>query len=125
MENQLQLFTDTFRITETGLTVVGKPDFGCWLEYGKALKVLDTTARQFAIGDWIVHGFGCYERGKWESVQEIWGDASVLREYERCAKFVKSANRLADFTNLAHLSYSRSTLASPHISCTDSHLPRS
>jgi DNA modification methylase len=103
MNQQLKLFTEEFKITEVGLEVTGTPDFEDWMDYGQVLKTLDGTARQFAIGDWIVHGFGHYEHGKWEMVQEVWGSASVLREYERCAKYVKSANRLADLSWTHHL----------------------
>jgi len=93
--NQLKLFTNTFKLTEIGLEVTGKPDFEEWMDYGQSLKTLDGTARQFAIGDWIVHGFGHYEHGKWETVQQVWGDAQIdtLRQYEWVAKSIKSVLR--------------------------------
>lgn len=106
MQKQLELFTTTFSINETGLTVSGAPDFEEWMEYGQSLKMLDGTSRQFAIGDWIIHGFVSYEHGKWDTIQQIWGgneDSSILREYERVSKFVKSANRLADLSWTHHL----------------------
>jgi DNA modification methylase len=103
---QLDLFTNKFQLTEVGLEVQGKPDYEEWMDYGQSLKVLDGTARQFAIGDWIVHGFGAYEHGKWEAVQQVWGNdngLSALREYERCSKSVKSAIRMADLSWSHHL----------------------
>lgn len=105
MTKQLGLFTDKFKLTEVGLEVSGKPDFEEWMDYGLSLKTLDGTARQFAIGDWIVQGFETYEHGKWEAVQQVWKDESIspLREYERCAKFVKSAIRMADLSWSHHL----------------------
>lgn len=91
---QLDLFTAKFTITETGLVVNGKPDFEDWMNYGQTLKTLDSTSRQFAIGDWIVHGFGAYEHGKWDTVQQIWPKTSdTLRRYEWVAREVKSVNR--------------------------------
>jgi len=39
MAKQLDLFTSSFRLTDTGLEVVGKPDFEDWMEYGQSLKV--------------------------------------------------------------------------------------
>ena len=103
---QLELFTTKFKLTEVGLDVTGKPDFEEWMEYGQSLKVLDGTARQFAIGDWIVMGFETYEHGKWEAVAQVWGNdsgISALREYERCARSVKSAIRMADLSWSHHL----------------------
>lgn len=104
MSQQLSLFTDTFRLTTTGLEVTGTPDYEDWMDYGVALRQLDGTARQFAIGDWIVHGFDTYEHGKWEAVQQVWDGIpyGTLREYERVAKGVKSANRLADLSWTHH-----------------------
>jgi site-specific DNA-methyltransferase (adenine-specific) len=101
---QLALFTNNFRITEVGLEVDGKPDFEDWMEYGQSLKVLEGTARQFAIGDWIVMGFDTYEHGKWEAVQQVWGsdNLSTLQQYERVAKHVKSCNRLQDLSWTHH-----------------------
>lgn len=93
---QMQLFTDNFKLTEVGLEVNGKPDFEDWMDYGQSLKQLDGTVRQFAIGDWIVAGFDRYEHGKWEAVQQVWGDNNQeqLRQYEWVAKRIKSVNRL-------------------------------
>jgi DNA modification methylase len=93
---QLNLFTSTFVLTETGLDIAGAPDFEDWMDYGQSLKTLDGTARQFAIGDWIVHGFAAYERGKWESVQQIWdaNTQATLSEYERVARSVKKPIRI-------------------------------
>jgi DNA modification methylase len=97
MATQLQLFTDKFTLTEVGLQVEGKPDFEEWMDYGQSLKVLDGTARQFAIGDWITHGFGSYEHGKWEQIETVFNDTprNTLEQYERVSRQVKSANRLA------------------------------
>jgi len=94
---QLELFTSKFKLTETGLEVEGKPDFEEWMDYGQSLKVLDGTARQFAIGDWIVMGFDTYEHGKWELIEQVWSDTprNTLEQYERVSRQVKSANRLA------------------------------
>lgn len=105
MAKQLDLFTSTFKITDVGLEVSGKPDFEDWMEYGQSLKVLDGTARQFAIGDWIIMGFDTYEHGKWDAVQQVWGEEgiSALREYERCSKSIKSAIRMADLSWSHHL----------------------
>ena len=104
MTNQLRLFTDEFRLTEVGLEVNGNPDFEDWMDYGQALKALDGTVRQFAIGDWIVHGFGHYEHGKWEMVQQVWTDTtqSTLANYEWVSKQVKSFNRLKDLSWTHH-----------------------
>ena len=111
MTNQLRLFTDEFRLTEVGLEVNGNPDFEDWMDYGQALKALDGTVRQFAIGDWIVHGFGHYEHGKWEMVQQVWTDTtqSTLANYEWVSKQVKSFNRLKDLSWTHH-----HTVAPPH-----------
>ena len=54
--SQLELFSRKFVLRATGLDVVGEPTFEEWLSYGEALKTLENTARQFAIGDWIVQG---------------------------------------------------------------------
>lgn len=95
MTKQLELFTQRFKITETGLEVSGKPDFEEWMEYGQSLKVLDGTARQFAIGDWIVMGFDTYEHGKWEAVQQVWDeDVEILRKYEYVSRAIKSGIRI-------------------------------
>jgi DNA modification methylase len=102
---QLGLFTNKFQLTETGLEVKGKPDFEEWMDYGQSLKVLDGTARQFAIGDWIVMGFDTYEHGKWEAVQQVWGnDLDSLRKYEYTARNVKSGNRFPLLSWTHHLS---------------------
>lgn len=91
---QLDLSTDKFILTVVGLEVKGKPDFEDWMDYGITLKALDGTSRQFAIGDWIVHGFGAYEHGKWKAVQQIWdGEPKTLQDYEYVAKRVKSTVR--------------------------------
>ncbi len=106
MAEQLNLFTDNFKLTEVGLDIVGSPDFEDWMDYGKSLASLDGRARQFAIGDWIVAGFDRYEQGKWDTIQQLWGSEvsiSILREYERCSKSVKSANRLALLSWTHHL----------------------
>lgn len=96
MIKQLDLFTQSFRLTEVGLEVDGKPDFEEWMEYGQTLKTLDGTSRQFAIGDWIVMGFDTYQHGKWESVQQVWNeDRDALRDYEYVSRSVKSAVRTA------------------------------
>jgi DNA modification methylase len=101
MPSQLGLFTKSFKITDVGLEVNGKPDFEEWMEYGQSLKILEGTARQFAIGDWIVMGFDTYEHGKWEAVQQVWGeDYDTLRQYERIAKSIKCGTRVP------HLSWS-------------------
>jgi len=101
---QLGLFTDKFMLTETGLEVAGKPDFEEWMDYGVTLKTLDGTSRQFAIGDWIVHGFGTYEHGKWETVQQVWGDEAIetLRQYEWVARQVKSVTRVTHLSFTHH-----------------------
>ena len=93
MAKQLGLFTDKFKLTEVGLEVVGKPDFEEWMDYGESLKTLDGTARQFAIGDWIVQGFEEGKYGRWDAIEQIWGDDSNLRKYEWVAKNVKPVLR--------------------------------
>jgi len=96
MAKQLDLFTSSFRLTDTGLEVVGKPDFEDWMEYGQSLKTLDGTSRQFAIGDWIVMGFETYEHGKWDAVEQIWGksyDTGTLHNYEYVSRSIKSSLR--------------------------------
>lgn len=100
MSKQLDLFTNNYVITETGLEVKGNPDFEDWMNYGQALKTLEGTARQFAIGDWIVAGFDTYEHGKWEAVQQVWGDTDKdsLRYYEYVARKVKSVTRVTDLS---------------------------
>lgn len=96
---QLDLFTSNFTITDVGLEIKGKPDFEEWMDYGQSLKVLDGTARQFAIGDWIKHGFDKYEHGKWDAVQQVWGDElKTLQDYEYVAKRVKSTVRTVDLS---------------------------
>jgi hypothetical protein len=86
------------------LEVEGKPDFEEWMDYGQSLKVLDGTARQFAIGDWIVMGFDTYEHGKWDAVQQVWGesDLSALRQYEWVARQVKSVTRVTHLSWTHH-----------------------
>ena len=103
MTKQLDLFSGNFKLTEVGLEVNGKPDFEEWMEYGQSLKVLDGTARQFAIGDWIIMGFETYEHGKWDAVQQVWGESeqSTLAVYEWVARQVKSFIRIKDLTCLA------------------------
>lgn len=93
---QLNIFTDNYRLTEVGLEVTGKPDFEDWMDYGKTLKTLEGTARQFAIGDWIVAGFDTYEHGKWDAVQQVWGEENLeqLRQYEWVSRQVKSVTRV-------------------------------
>lgn len=97
---QLELFTDKFLLTDVGLEIQGKPDFEEWMDYGQSLKVLDGTARQFAIGDWIVMGFDTYEHGKWDAVQQVWGDAELktLQDYEYVSKRIKSTVRTVDLS---------------------------
>lgn len=104
MTKQLELFTNQFTLTEVGLDVAGTPDFEDWMDYGQVLKTLDGTARQFAIGDWIVHGFDHYEHGKWEAVQQIWTDTQpdTLRQYEWVSKRVKSVTRVTDLSWTHH-----------------------
>jgi len=104
MPEQLALFTPKFSLTDTGLAVSGDPDFEEWMDYGLVLKALDGTVRQFAIGDWIVHGFGHYEHGKWEAVQQIWeeGTRSVLENYEWVARAIKSSTRVEDLSWTHH-----------------------
>ena len=104
MTKQLDLFTNRFTLTETGLKVNGNPDFEEWMDYGQALKTLEGTARQFAIGDWIVMGFNTYEHGKWEAVQQIWGSEaqSTLAKYEWVAKSIKSFLRRKDLSFSHH-----------------------
>lgn len=96
---QLNIFTDNYKITEVGLEVTGKPDFEDWMDYGKTLKTLEGTARQFAIGDWIVAGFDTYEHGKWDAVQQVWGeDIGLLQQYEYVSKRLKSLIRIKDLS---------------------------
>jgi DNA modification methylase len=104
MTKQLALFTDSFVLTETGLQVNGEPDFEDWMDYGVSLKTLDSTSRQFAIGDWIAHGFDKYEHGKWDAVQEIWDDnqRETLRKYEWVARAIKSVLRRTDLSFSHH-----------------------
>ena len=65
--------------------------------------MLDGTARQFAIGDWIVMGFSAYEHGKWDAVKQIWGeDVDLLRRYEWIAKSIKSVRRFTDLSFSHH-----------------------
>jgi len=101
---QLELLTSKFRLTETGLEIEGKPEFEEWMDYGQSLKVLDGTARQFAIGDWIIHGFETYEHGRWDAIQQIWGNEAreTLRKYEWVAKQIKSVLRRTDLTFSHH-----------------------
>ena len=99
MEHQLKLFTDKFILTDVGLEVNGNPDFEDWMEYGHALRTLENTARQFAIGDWIVAGFDRYQHGKWEAVQQVWGEElKTLQDYEYVSKRIKSTVRTVDLT---------------------------
>ena len=100
MSKQLDLFTSNYVITETGLEVKGNPDFEDWMNYGQALKTLEGTARQFAIGDWIVAGFDTYQHGKWEAVKQVWNDTDVglLQQYEYISKCVKSLIRIKDLS---------------------------
>jgi hypothetical protein len=65
---------------------------------------LDGTARQFAIGDWIVLGFDRYQHGKWDIVQQVFPDRSLdqLRWYETVARNVKSVTRVTDLTWTHH-----------------------
>lgn len=104
MAEQLNLFTSNYKLTEVGLEVSGKPDFEDWMEYGKSLKTLEGTARQFAIGDWIVAGFDTYEHGKWEAVQQVWGNDAkeTLRKYEWVASSIKSVLRRTDLSFSHH-----------------------
>lgn len=103
MGKQLDLFTQNFRLTETGLEVSGQPDFEEWMEYGQSLKVLDGTARQFAIGDWIVAGFDTYQHGKWDAVQQIWNDdLATLKKYQWVASKVKKFLRRNDLSFSHH-----------------------
>ena len=101
---QLELFTNKFRLTEVGLEVEGKPDYEEWMDYGQSLKVLDGTARQFAIGDWIVMGFETYEHGKWDAIQQVWteADLSTLKKYQWVSTHVKSFLRRNDLTFSHH-----------------------
>ena len=81
------------------MEVDGQPDFEEWMDYGQSWKVLDGTARQFAIGDWIVHGFGTYEHGQWETIQQVWGsEVDTLRKYEYVARSIKSVRRRTDLS---------------------------
>jgi DNA modification methylase len=98
MSKQLDLFTSNYIITETGLEISGNPDFEDWMNYGQALKTLEGTARQFAIGDWIVAGFDTYQHGKWEAVKQVWGDDPSLAKYEYVSKNVKSLLRSKDLS---------------------------
>jgi len=104
MTKQLDLFSGKFKLTEVGLEVNGKPDFEEWMEYGQSLKILDGTARQFAIGDWIVMGFETYEHGKWDAVQQVWGEEAreTLRKYEWVSNQVKSVLRRTDLSFSHH-----------------------
>lgn len=97
---QLDLFTKKFKLTEVGLEVEGKPDFEEWMDYGQSLKVLDGTARQFAIGDWIVMGFDTYEHGKWDAVQQVWPgyERHTLEVYQTVSKSIKSFIRMKDLS---------------------------
>lgn len=101
---QLDLFTTNFKLTDVGLEVnENKPDFEEWMEYGQTLKTLDGTARQFAIGDWIVYGFSKYEHGKWEVVKQVWGsEIETLRKYEWVSKKIKSVLRRTDLSFSHH-----------------------
>lgn len=92
---QLNLFTDNFKITEVGLDIIGTPDFEDWMDYGKSLASLDGRARQFAIGDWIVAGFDRYEQGKWETIIQLFGNDNTasIREYQTVSSSVKSSVR--------------------------------
>jgi DNA modification methylase len=93
---QLRLFTNKFKLTEVGLEINGDLDFEDWIEYGYTLKTLENTSRQFAIGDWIVAGFDRYQHGKWDVVQQVWGDMDleVLRKYEWVSSSIKSGTRV-------------------------------
>lgn len=97
---QLELFTPKFSLTEVGLQISGDPDYEEWMDYGETLKKLDSTVRQFAVGDWIVAGFDRYQHGKWDAVQQLWGDTerSQLQNYEWVARSVESSTRVEDLS---------------------------
>jgi 16S rRNA G966 N2-methylase RsmD len=95
--NQLNLFTDTFTVTDVGLEVKGAPDFEEWMDYGQALNTLDGVAGPFAIGDWIAaFNFDKYDHQKWEIVQKVFSGKSkdALQNYEWVSVSVKSSTRV-------------------------------
>lgn len=102
---KLNLTNNTFKLTEVGLEIEGEPDFEEWMDYGQSLKQLEGTARQFAIGDWIVAGFSRYQHGKWEAVQQVWGeeDKELLRKYERVSKTIECGKRFPHLSWSHHL----------------------
>jgi len=99
MMKQLDLFTDKFSLTESGLEVMGKPDFEETMEYLQSLKILDSVSRQFAIGDGIVYLFDNHgQHGRWDLIQKIWPDDEVntLRAYEYVSRNIEFDIRISN-----------------------------
>jgi N6-adenosine-specific RNA methylase IME4 len=85
MTERLELSTNGYEFTRTGLKITGETTQDDWETLGEGLKAID-EARQWAIGDWLVDGKRHYGDGLYKRAAEITGSTEdTLRTYSSMA----------------------------------------
>ena len=104
MAKQLELFTTYFTLTEVGLEISGNPDIEDIMDYAQMLKVLDGTARQFAIGDLIASNWGRHEQGKRQLIAQVWPERAIgtLDNWASVARKIKFSRRRENLSFTHH-----------------------
>ncbi len=98
-QQRLELTTNTYKFTRTGIVITGKSSQADWELMGEGLRAVD-EARQWAIGDWLCDGKRHYGDGLYRKAAKLTGLNSNTLE-----QFASMSSRFENLCRHKDLSY--------------------
>ncbi len=98
-QQRLELTTNTYKFTRTGIVITGKSSLDDWELMGEGLRAVD-EARQWAIGDWLCDGKRHYGDGLYGKAAKLTGLNSNTLE-----QFASMSSRFENLCRHKDLSY--------------------
>lgn len=100
--NELELKTNCYKTTFTGLEIIGQSTKDDWENYGNVLKKID-EAKQWAIGDWLCDGKKHYGDGLYEKASNILGlEIKYLQNIKQVADKYEFTHRCVNLSYAHH-----------------------
>src|SRR5688500_11397692 len=100
-----ELIPGSFRLTETGLDVIGNPTFEEWLKAGEFIRK-SQKAVHFWIGDWLNYGENAWGDRYQEAVKRTGYDVQTLRNDKWVASRIAPQRRQSTLSFDHHASVS-------------------
>jgi hypothetical protein len=90
-----------FRLTKTGLKVIGDPTFIEWESVGHILKTVE-GAVQFWVADWVNYGEDQFKERASQAIDATGWKYATIQQYSRVAKKIPAENRRPELSFSHH-----------------------